>query len=91
MVIGVIDLLESQGGTNPFDADSDGDGITDNEDTDSSGYDAGENYYEIDSIFGNRSSRFNLKVTELTYHFNTLDPNNNFETPTGYFSGRDFL
>ena len=87
---GVIDLLESQGGTNPFDADSDGDGITDNEDTDSSGYDAGENYYEIDSIFGNRSSRFNLKVTELTYHFNTLDPNNNFETPTGYFSGRDF-
>lgn len=87
---GVVDLLESQGGTNPFDADSDGDGITDNEDTDSSGYDAGENFYEIDSIFGNRASRFNLKVTELTYHFNTLDPNNNFETPTGYFSGRDF-
>lgn len=87
---GVVDLLESQGGTNPFDVDSDGDGITDNEDTDSSGYDAGENFYEIDSIFGNRASRFNLKVTELTYHFNTLDPNNNFETPTGYFSGRDF-
>ena len=87
---GVVDLLESQEGTNPFDADSDGDGITDDEDTDSSGYDAGDNFYEIDSIFGNRNSNFNLKVTELTYHFNALDPNNNFETPTDYFSGRDF-
>ena len=87
---GVVDLLESQGGTNPFDADSDGDGIPDNEDTDNSDYDAGDNFYEIDSIFGNRASSFNLKVTELTYHFSTLDPNNNFETPTGYFSGRDF-
>ena len=87
---GVVDLLESQGGTNPFDADSDGDGIPDNEDTDNSGYDAGDNFYEIDSIFGNRASSFNLKVTELTYHFSALDPNNNFETPTGYFSGRDF-
>ena len=87
---GVVDLLESQGGTNPLDADSDGDGIPDNEDTDSSGYDAGNNFYEIDSIFGNPNTSFNLKVTELTYHFNALDPNNNFETPTGYFSGRDF-
>ena len=87
---GVVDLLESQGGTNPFDADSDGDGITDSEDTDSSGYDAGDNFYEIDSIFGNRAARFNLKVTELTYHFSSLDPNNNFETPSSYFSGRDF-
>lgn len=87
---GVVDLLESQGGTNPFDTDSDGDGITDDQDTDSSSYDAGDNFYEIDSIFGNRASRFNLKVTELTYHFSTLDPNNNFETPTSYFSGRDF-
>ena len=87
---GVVDLLESQGGTNPFDADSDGDGIPDNEDTDNNGYDAGDNFYEIDSIFGNRASSFNLKVTELTYHFSALDPNNNFETPTGYFSGRDF-
>ena len=87
---GVVDLLESQGGTNPFDADSDGDGITDDLDTDNSGYDAEDNFYEIDSIFGNRNSNFNLKVTELTYHFNALDPNNNFETPTDYFSGRDF-
>lgn len=87
---GVLDILETQGGTNPLDADSDGDGIADDEDTDSSGYDAGDNFYEIDSIFGNRETRFNLKVTELNYHFSTLDPENNFETPTGYFSGRDF-
>ncbi len=87
---GVTDILETQGGTNPLNADSDGDGIPDNEDTDSSGYDAGDNFYEIDSIFGNRAANFNLKVTELTYHFNTLDPNNNFETLNGYYSGRDF-
>lgn len=87
---GITDLLETQGGTNPLAVDSDGDGINDNEDTDNSGYDTGDNFYEIDSIFGNRETSFNLKVTELTYHFNALDPNNNFETPTSYYSGRDF-
>ncbi|MCH1517783.1 MAG: DUF4270 domain-containing protein [Flavobacteriaceae bacterium] len=87
---GVSDLLESQAGTNPLDQDSDGDGINDDVDTDNSGYDAANKVYEIDSIFGNRSATFNLKVTELDYFFNPLDPNNNFESPSTYFSGRDF-
>lgn len=87
---GVTDILETQGGTNPFTSDSDGDGVEDSEDDDNSGYDAGANFYEIDSIFGNEAARFNLKVTELTYHFNSLDPSNNFETATPYYSGRDF-
>ena len=87
---GITDLLESQSGTNPLDQDSDGDGINDDVDTDNSGYDAANKVYEIDSIFGNRSATFNLKVTELDYYFNPLDPNNNFESASTFFSGRDF-
>ena len=59
---GVVDLLESQEGTNPLDADSDGDGITDDLDTDNSGYDAEDNFYEIDSIFGNRNASYKKTV-----------------------------
>lgn len=87
---GVSDLLETQGGTNPLAQDSDGDGILDGDDTENNGYDGGKKFYEIDSLFGNTNASFNIKVTELTYSFSTLDPNNNFETPTPYFSGRDF-
>ena len=87
---GITDLIESQAGTNPLDPDSDGDGINDDVDTDNSGYDAANRVYEIDSIFGNKEATFNLKVTELNYFFNTLDPNNNFESASTYFSGKDF-
>ena len=87
---GITDLIESQAGTNPLDPDSDGDGINDDVDTDNSGYDAANRVYEIDSIFGNKEAIFNLKVSELNYFFNSLDPNNNFESASMYFSGRDF-
>ena len=87
---GITDLIESQAGTNPLDPDSDGDGINDDVDTDNLGYDAANRVYEIDSIFGNKEATFNLKVSELNYFFNTLDPNNNFESASMYFSGRDF-
>jgi len=87
---GLTDLAETQGGTNPLDRDSDGDGINDDVDTDNATYEADNKVYEIDSIFGNREATFNLKVTELNYFFNTLDPNNNFESASTYFSGRDF-
>ena len=87
---GITDLIESQAGTNPLDPDSDGDGINDDVDTDNLGYDAANRVYEIDSIFGNKETTFNLKVSELNYFFNTLDPNNNFESASMYFSGRDF-
>lgn len=87
---GLSDIEEAQRGTNPLSADSDGDGINDTEDEENDGYDAGAQRYAIDSIYGNRNAPIHLKVTELSYFLNTLDPNDNFETAANYYSGTDF-
>ena len=71
-------------------SDSDGDGILDHEDLDNSGYDSEDNLYEIDSLYGDINSNFNIKVHELTYYLNALDANNNFETQKIYYSNQDF-
>jgi len=86
----VNDALESQNGTNPLSNDTDGDGILDDVDTDNSGYQPENRTYAIDSVFGNRNASFNLKVDELRYYLNTLDPNNNFESNQAFYSSRDF-
>lgn len=86
----VSDALESQSGTNPLSNDTDGDGILDDVDTDNSGYQPENRTYAIDSVFGNRNASFNLKVDELRYYLNTLDPNNNFESNQAFYSSRDF-
>ena len=87
---GLSDIIEFEAGTNPLSNDSDGDGIIDPNDTDSSSYNVEQQVYEIDSVFGNRSAEFDLKVYELTYYLSTLDPANNFESSKGYFSDDDF-
>ena len=87
---GLSDIIEFEAGTNPLSNDSDGDGIIDPNDTDSSSYNAEQQVYEIDSVFGNRSAEFDLKVYELTYYLSTLDPANNFESSKEYFSDDDF-
>lgn len=87
---GISDTLETQGGTNPLAQDSDGDGILDNTDTDNEGYDAENRVYEVDSIYGNRTAPVHIKVSELTYFLNTLNPNDNFESNNAYYSDRDF-
>ncbi|MBC8396761.1 MAG: DUF4270 domain-containing protein [Flavobacteriales bacterium] len=87
---GLSDIIEFEAGTNPLSNDSDGDGILDPNDTDSSSYNVEQQVYEIDSVFGNRSAEFDLKVYELTYYLSTLDPANNFESSKGYFSDDDF-
>ena len=87
---GLTDLEEAQLGTNPLDVDSDGDGVNDNEDDVNDGYDSESQRYAIDSIYGNRNAPVHLKVTELTYFLNSLDPNDNFETAANYYSGTDF-
>ena len=74
----LTDLEESQANLNPLNSDSDGDGILDHEDDDNTSYDSEESVYEIDSLYGNPNARFNLKVTNLTYYLNTLDPTLNF-------------
>ena len=87
---GLSDIIEFEAGTNPLSNDSDGDGILDPNDTDSSSYNVEQQVYEIDSVFGNRSAEFDLKVYELTYYLSTLDPANNFESSKQYFSDDDF-
>ena len=87
---GLSDIIEFEAGTNPLSNDSDGDGILDPNDTDSSSYNVEQQVYEIDSVFGNRSAEFDLKVYELTYYLSTLDPANNFESSKPYFSDDDF-
>ena len=76
----LTDIVEFQAGLNPLSSDSDGDGILDHDDLDNSGYDSEDNLYEIDSLYGDINSSFNIKVHELTYYLNDLDANNNFET-----------
>ena len=87
---GVSDIEEKRNGTNPLDMDSDGDGISDLTDTDNSSYDSENKVYSVDSIYGNKNTQFNFKVTELTYFFNDLDPDNNFESIKPYYSQRDY-
>ncbi|MGC6480221.1 MAG: DUF4270 domain-containing protein [Flavobacteriaceae bacterium] len=88
---GVSDILETQAGLNPLSPDSDNDGILDDVDEDNSSYDAENKVYEIDSIFGNRDASFRMGVHELTYYLSPLDPFNNFETQSIYYSDRNFL
>ena len=63
---GVTDIEESRNGTNPLDSDSDGDGISDLTDTDNSSYDSENKEYSVDSIYGNKRTQINFKVTEIT-------------------------
>ncbi len=87
---GVTDIEEQRNGTNPLDTDSDGDGISDLTDTDNASYDSENKVYSVDSIYGNKSTQFNFKVTELTYFFSDLDPYDNFESIKPYYSQRDY-
>lgn len=45
-----------------------------------------ENTYELDSIFGNRDTPFNMKVEELTFFLRSLDPDNNFQQVQQYYT-----
>ena len=87
---GISDIDELRAELNPLSNDSDGDGILDIDDDDNSGYDSQRKVYEIDSIYGNRNTSFDLKVYELTYYLNNFDIENNFESYAQYFSDQDF-
>ena len=87
---GIDDITELRAGLNPLSNDSDNDGVLDPNDSDNEDYNTTAQVYEIDSIFGNRSASFNLKVSELTYYLSDLDPGNNFESQKEYFSDDDF-
>ena len=87
---GVTDIEEQRNGTNPLDPDSDGDGTSDLTDTENSSYDSENKIYSVDSIYGNKNTQFNFKVTELTYFFSDLNPEDNFESIKPYYSQRDY-
>ncbi len=80
---GVSDNAERVIGSNPFDPNEDG-----------TGDDFVANTFprrlDLDSIFGDRTQTFNLKVSTSTYFLRDLDPNTNFEEAQEYFSNQDF-
>lgn len=87
---GISDIDELRAELNPLSSDSDGDGILDADDAENEGYDSSKRVYEIDSVYGNRDATFNLKVHELKYYLSSLDPSNNFESESEYYSDFDF-
>lgn len=88
---GISDYDESRSNLNPLSDDSDGDGILDDIDKDNKTYEHENKVYEIDSIFGNRDARFDVKVYELKYFLSKYDPSTDFEKNTKFFSNTDYL
>lgn len=75
--------------TNPLNTDTDGDGIADNNDEDTA-VSRFPNRVDLDSIYGDRSQQFNLKVERSTFFLRDQDPNTNFEQAQEYYSTQQF-
>ena len=88
---GITDYEEFRSNLNPLSDDSDGDGVLDDLDQDSSSYDNENKVYEIDSIYGNRETFFNLKVYELKYYLSQYDPTTDFVKNSIFFSNTDYF
>ena len=86
---GLTDIQEKNLGTDPLNADTDGDGTNDSADPDTQ-----QNRYpvryDLDSIFGNRDTPFKFKVERSTYFLRDLDPNSNFQEAQAYYSSQQF-
>ena len=88
---GISDYTESTNNLNPLSDDSDGDGILDDVDQDNKSYDFENKIYEIDSIYGNRETLFDLKVYELKYYLSQYDPTTDFTKNSKFFSNTDYF
>ncbi len=84
---GIVDEEEEENGTSPYLADTDNDGLNDNEDP---VVNCTTSNFELDSIYGNRNEAFMLKVSKLNDFLQTLDPNTNLEDVKAYFSDDTF-
>ena len=71
--------------------DTDGDGINDNEDTESINPNNGATVYDVDSLIGNINASFKIKIEELDYYLRDYDPTNNFESFQKYYSDDHFI
>ena len=88
---GVSDIVEKSNGTDPLNPDTDGDGINDNEDTESINPNSGATVYDVDSLIGNINASFKIKIEELDYYLRDYDPTNNFESFQKYYSDDHFI
>jgi hypothetical protein len=88
---GISDVNETNNNSNPLSEDSDGDGILDDVDQDNKNYESENKVYKIDSIYGNRQARFDVKVYELKYYLSNYDPATNFQKQSQFFSNTDYL
>lgn len=86
---GVPNNTENANNTNPLVQDTDGDGINDDTDDDTLG-DRFAERFRLDSIYGDRTAAFNLKVERSTFFLRDLDPNTNFQESQEYFSSQEF-
>ena len=84
---GLTNIEEKSLGTDPLNPDTDGDGVSDADDSD---YTA-NTYpvkFDLDSIYGDRTVPFNLKVEQSTYFLRDYDPETNFEESQAYYSNQ---
>ena len=88
---GVSDIVEKSNGTDPLNPDTDGDGINDNEDTESINPNNGATVYDVDSLIGNINASLKIKIEELDYYLRDYDPTNNFESFQKYYSDDHFI
>ncbi|MFK7813190.1 MAG: DUF4270 family protein [Maribacter sp.] len=75
--------------TDPLVQDTDGDGENDDVDESTLGSRFAERF-RLDSIYGDRTKPFNLKVERSTFFLRDLDPSTNFEESQEYFSSQEF-
>lgn len=86
---GLTNTQEKAIGTDPLNVDTDGDGTNDADDDSTLGQRFARRF-DLDSIYGNRETPFNLKVERSTYFLRDLDPNTNFQEAQEYFSSQQF-
>lgn len=86
---GVSDSSELNTGTDPLNPDTDGDGIGDADDEETV-LNTFPKFFDLDSIYGDRTMPFRLKVERSTFFLRDLDPNTNFIEAQEYFSSQTF-
>ena len=86
---GITDNQERISGLNPLDQDTDGDGILDGEDEQTFA-NRFPKRVDLDSIYGNLETPFNLKIERSTFYLRDLDPDSGFLEAQEYFSSQEF-
>ncbi len=84
---GLNNAQERSLGTNPLNSDTDGDGTPDGEDT-STPSNAYPVTRDLDSIYGDRTQPFTLKVERSTYFLEDLDPQSGYQDLPPNFSNQ---